>query len=142
MRGTIRLDENRCKGCTRCTLVCPKELIQMSDHFTPRGYHPAQLVDPTGVCTGCLLCATVCPEAGITIYCEAARRPGAARPCPALPATHAARSNPTPSAPSPSGGATAVRLVSTRFFGGDCAPGHQRDGGPAPGRDRPAARPG
>ena len=75
MRGTITLDETRCKGCALCTFVCPKDLIQMSDRFTPRGYHPAMLVDPSGVCTGCLLCATVCPEGGITIYREAARRP-------------------------------------------------------------------
>jgi 2-oxoglutarate ferredoxin oxidoreductase subunit delta len=76
MRGTIVLDEARCKGCELCVSVCPKGLIQLADHFTAHGYRPAVLIDPTGACTGCLLCATVCPEAGITIY-RAVRYPGA-----------------------------------------------------------------
>ena len=75
MHGTITLDENRCKGCALCTFVCPKGLIQMSDRFTPRGYHHALMVDPGEACTGCLLCATVCPEGGIVVYREAVRRP-------------------------------------------------------------------
>jgi 2-oxoglutarate ferredoxin oxidoreductase subunit delta len=52
----------------------------MADRFTPRGYHPAVLVDPTGACTGCLLCSTICPDVAITVYREAARRPVAASP--------------------------------------------------------------
>jgi 2-oxoglutarate ferredoxin oxidoreductase subunit delta len=59
----------------------------MADYFTPRGYHPAQLIDPDGLCTGCLLCAAMCPEAGITIYREAARRTAASpTPAPETPA--------------------------------------------------------
>jgi 2-oxoglutarate ferredoxin oxidoreductase subunit delta len=77
MRGTISIDENRCKGCELCTTVCPKDLIHMSDRFTARGYHPAVLVDPTGACTGCLLCSTICPDVAITVYREAARRSAA-----------------------------------------------------------------
>jgi 2-oxoglutarate ferredoxin oxidoreductase subunit delta len=82
MRGTITLDEDRCKGCALCTFVCPKGLIVLADRFTARGYHPAVLVDPAGACTGCLLCATLCPEGGITVYREAARRPTPAPPSP------------------------------------------------------------
>lgn len=70
MRGTIVIDEKRCKGCELCTSVCPKGLIQMADWFTPRGYHPARLVDPDGACTGCLLCSTICPDVAITVYRE------------------------------------------------------------------------
>jgi 2-oxoglutarate ferredoxin oxidoreductase subunit delta len=77
MRGTISIDENRCKGCELCTAVCPKDLIHMADRFTTRGYHPAELVDPSGACTGCLLCAIICPDVAITVYREAARRPAA-----------------------------------------------------------------
>lgn len=68
MRGTIVIDNNRCKGCELCTLVCPKNVISMADHFTPRGYRPAQLIDPGGLCTGCLLCSTICPDVAITVY--------------------------------------------------------------------------
>lgn len=71
MRGAIRIDENRCKGCELCTGVCPKHVISMADFFTPRGYRPALYHDPEGLCTGCLLCATICPDAAITVFREA-----------------------------------------------------------------------
>ena len=68
-KGRIEIDENLCKGCTLCTLVCPKDLIVMSeDQLTPRGYHPAKLVDPETECTGCIICGVVCPDAAITVY--------------------------------------------------------------------------
>ena len=70
MRGTIVIDENRCKGCELCTEVCPKDLINIADRFTPRGYRPAILIDPEYICTGCLLCSTICPDAAITVYRE------------------------------------------------------------------------
>lgn len=68
MRGTIVIDENRCKGCELCTFVCPKHLIGIADSFTTRGYRPALLLDPQGECTGCLLCAVICPDVAITVY--------------------------------------------------------------------------
>ena len=78
MRGTIVVDENRCKGCELCLSVCPKGVIVMAKHFTPRGYRPARLVDPIlvdskGECTGCLLCSTICPDVAITVYREASK---------------------------------------------------------------------
>ena len=75
MRGTIVVDENRCKGCALCTTVCPKGIIVLADSFTPHGYHPARLVESaqSASCTGCLLCAVICPDAAITVYREAAR---------------------------------------------------------------------
>ncbi len=70
MRGTIVVDENRCKGCELCKVFCPKAVIEMADYFTPRGYRPARLNDPQGQCTGCLICSTICPDAAITVYRE------------------------------------------------------------------------
>ena len=70
MRGTIVIDEKRCKGCELCTTVCPKDLLRMADSFGARGYRPAVLDDPNSTCTGCLLCSTVCPDAAITVYRE------------------------------------------------------------------------
>jgi 2-oxoglutarate ferredoxin oxidoreductase subunit delta len=68
-QGRIEIDENLCKGCTLCTLVCPKDLLKMSeDELTPRGYHPAKYIDPDMECTGCAICAVVCPDAAITVY--------------------------------------------------------------------------
>jgi 2-oxoglutarate ferredoxin oxidoreductase subunit delta len=68
-KGRIVVDEAQCKGCELCTTVCPKEVIHMAmDHFTPKGYHPAELVDPDEACTGCAICAVICPDAAITVY--------------------------------------------------------------------------
>lgn len=69
-RGTIKVDEMRCKGCELCTTVCPKNLIHMATRFSSRGYRPAMLIDPDEQCTGCLLCATICPDVAITVYRE------------------------------------------------------------------------
>ena len=88
MRGTITIDEIRCKGCELCTTVCPKDLIHMASYFTPNGYRPAVLEDPAGACTGCLLCSTICPDAAITVYRE--QRPAtkqAATPIPTIAAS-------------------------------------------------------
>ncbi len=68
-KGRILIEEALCKGCELCTTVCPKDLIDMAaDRFTPKGYHPAILVDPQGACTGCSICAVICPDAAITVF--------------------------------------------------------------------------
>jgi 2-oxoglutarate ferredoxin oxidoreductase subunit delta len=68
-KGRIVVDDALCKGCELCTPVCPKDLIHIAtDRLTPRGYHPAALVDPNGDCTGCAICATICPDVAITVY--------------------------------------------------------------------------
>lgn len=68
-RGRIEVDETYCKGCSLCAMVCPKDLIVMaSERLTPKGYHPAELIDPDGECTGCAICAVICPDASITVY--------------------------------------------------------------------------
>jgi 2-oxoglutarate ferredoxin oxidoreductase subunit delta len=46
------------------------------DSLTPKGYHPARLVEEG--CTGCGICGLVCPEAALTIYREAPVRPARA----------------------------------------------------------------
>jgi 2-oxoglutarate ferredoxin oxidoreductase subunit delta len=68
-KGRIVVDDALCKGCELCTTVCPKDVIHMAmDRLTPRGYHPAALVDPQGECTGCGICSTICPDVAITVY--------------------------------------------------------------------------
>jgi 2-oxoglutarate ferredoxin oxidoreductase subunit delta len=68
-KGRIVVNEMYCKGCELCTSVCPQDLIHMAlDRLTPKGYHPAALVDPDGECTGCAICAVICPDSAITVY--------------------------------------------------------------------------
>jgi 2-oxoglutarate ferredoxin oxidoreductase subunit delta len=64
----IVIDQIRCKGCGLCTLACPYELVRMAEQFNPKGYRPAEWVDPGGQCTGCANCATMCPDVAITVY--------------------------------------------------------------------------
>lgn len=69
VKGWIEVNEDYCKGCELCVPSCPQNSIAMDmEHLTPKGYHPAQLVNED--CTGCGICAVICPEAAITIYRE------------------------------------------------------------------------
>lgn len=71
-KGTIYIDQDRCKGCILCTTVCPQNVLEMADTtLNAKGYHPAMLNDPDGSCTGCAICAVMCPDACITVYREA-----------------------------------------------------------------------
>ena len=86
-KGTISIDEARCKGCNLCALACPKEVIQMAtDLLNAKGYRPAQLVDADGLCTGCAICALICPDVCITVYREPAPSRRARDPQAAVPA--------------------------------------------------------
>lgn len=68
-QGRIVIDDVLCKGCELCAAVCPKDLIDMEPRrLTPKGYHPAILVDPDQECTGCAICSVICPEAAITVF--------------------------------------------------------------------------
>ncbi len=70
-KGTIYIDQERCKGCALCTSVCPQHVIAMESQFlNKRGYHPAALVDSQGECTGCGVCAIICPDVCITVFRE------------------------------------------------------------------------
>lgn len=69
-KGRIEINQDLCKGCEFCAMVCPKELISLADHYNAKSYRPAQIVDPDGQCTGCTLCAMICPEAVISVYRE------------------------------------------------------------------------
>jgi 2-oxoglutarate ferredoxin oxidoreductase subunit delta len=65
MAGKIIIDTERCKGCTLCITVCPRNVITLSEKSNSKGYFPAQATNPG--CTGCANCAIVCPDCAIEV---------------------------------------------------------------------------
>ncbi|MBL8165642.1 MAG: ferredoxin family protein [Anaerolineae bacterium] len=79
--GTISIDQERCKGCGLCPIVCPQHVIKIAeDQLNTKGYHPAQLIDPEHACTGCAICSLICPDVCITVFREPHRARMAAVP--------------------------------------------------------------
>jgi 2-oxoglutarate ferredoxin oxidoreductase subunit delta len=66
-RGRIYVIKEQCKGCGFCVEYCPKDVLELSQEFNKKGYHP-----PTAVreedCVSCGLCELICPE--FAIYSE------------------------------------------------------------------------
>ena len=66
--GRIAVDEARCKGCGRCIVACPKNLIEFSSELNDRGYDYVVFTGKQEDCRGCTLCAVVCPDQGIQVW--------------------------------------------------------------------------
>ncbi len=60
------IDSERCKGCGLCVAVCPKNVLELSDHVSARGYYPSFQARPED-CIYCTLCCIMCPDVAITI---------------------------------------------------------------------------
>ncbi len=65
-KGEIFIIEDRCKGCGFCIEFCPNEVLEESEKFNPKGYHPPNIKDPDA-CIACRLCEFICPEFAIFI---------------------------------------------------------------------------
>ncbi|SHN57055.1 4Fe-4S binding protein [Desulfovibrio litoralis] len=63
----VLLNEERCKGCLLCSLVCPKAIILQSKRLNKQGYKVAE-VQNMDACTGCGSCALICPDLVITVF--------------------------------------------------------------------------
>jgi 2-oxoglutarate ferredoxin oxidoreductase subunit delta len=70
VRGTVLIDQERCKGCALCVHLCPQQVLQLSPTYNARGYRPAILDESQNQCTGCGICALVCPDVVFTVYRE------------------------------------------------------------------------
>jgi 2-oxoglutarate ferredoxin oxidoreductase subunit delta len=65
----IEVNQERCKGCERCTDACPQQIIGMSDKLNTKGYKYAVVFDRSR-CIGCRICAIICPDVAIEVYVE------------------------------------------------------------------------
>ena len=70
-KGSIKIDQERCKGCHLCISVCPVKVITVRGKINQQGYFPAEFLK-TGkdgkVCIACCNCATICPDIAIEVY--------------------------------------------------------------------------
>jgi len=65
-RYTIHLIKDRCKGCEFCIEFCPRNVLELSNEFNTKGYHPPRVKNEDR-CYGCGLCELICPEFAIYI---------------------------------------------------------------------------
>lgn len=65
-KGIIHIVKDRCKGCGFCVEYCPKDVLELSDEFNTKGYHPPY-VKKRDDCIYCQLCETICPEFSIFV---------------------------------------------------------------------------
>lgn len=54
------IDAAECKGCGRCVVACPKQVLSMTTRFNARGVHYAEYKGEG--CVGCCACFYSCPE--------------------------------------------------------------------------------
>ena len=62
--GEIHILKNRCKGCGFCVEYCPRDVLEVSEEFNTKGYHPPRVKNPEN-CLDCGLCQMLCPEFAI-----------------------------------------------------------------------------
>ncbi len=66
---TIKINKEKCKGCSLCIIYCPKHLISKSAKINKSGMNFVE-IKGKDVCTGCSSCAIICPECAIEITGE------------------------------------------------------------------------
>jgi 2-oxoglutarate ferredoxin oxidoreductase subunit delta len=64
--GKIYIIVDRCKGCGFCVEYCPRDVLEMSDDFNQKGYHPPFAANEDK-CVNCDLCELICPEFAIFV---------------------------------------------------------------------------
>jgi 2-oxoglutarate ferredoxin oxidoreductase subunit delta len=63
----IKIDSEKCKGCSLCLYHCPKNLIKKSKKLNKKGIYVVKFDDSSGECIGCKQCAIMCPEQAIEV---------------------------------------------------------------------------
>ncbi|MCX7973552.1 MAG: 4Fe-4S binding protein [Candidatus Aminicenantes bacterium] len=65
-KGIVNIIKDRCKGCSFCVEYCPRDVLEMSEEFNVKGYHPPRVINPDNCCY-CQLCEAICPEFAIFV---------------------------------------------------------------------------
>jgi len=65
LQGHVQIDTERCKGCSFCINLCPKNSLFLSETLNLKGYFVAAFEGTD--CTGCGTCALMCPEVAIEV---------------------------------------------------------------------------
>ncbi len=63
-RGELCIITEWCKGCGFCVEFCPKEVLDNSEAFNRKGYHPPKVVKGD-TCNLCGTCEMICPDFAI-----------------------------------------------------------------------------
>lgn len=66
MAYCYHIEENRCKGCGLCVMVCPKKVLELAEQTNNMGYFPAYQARADD-CILCAICCTMCPDVAISI---------------------------------------------------------------------------
>ncbi len=69
-RATVRVLEERCKGCWYCVNYCPTKVLVVSERLNSKGYHPPEFredIEGNKVCIACHLCELYCPDFAIFV---------------------------------------------------------------------------
>ncbi len=72
-KGSVRIIEDRCKGCGFCVEFCPRDCLDTSTRFNAKGYHPPEVLFQAEDCVNCGLCSLICPEFAIFSEAEESR---------------------------------------------------------------------
>jgi 2-oxoglutarate ferredoxin oxidoreductase subunit delta len=72
--GEVHIIRERCKGCSFCVEYCPKDILELSDDFNSKGYHPPIVNNPE-LCVHCQLCEMLCPEFAIYVVLKNEKEP-------------------------------------------------------------------
>lgn len=62
--GMVFIVEERCKGCGYCIEYCPRNVLEVSNKFNVKGYHPPAVKKPEA-CVNCHYCEIICPDFAI-----------------------------------------------------------------------------
>lgn len=74
VNGIAKVDESKCKACSKCVAACPRNLIELvpadtvyrvACASTDKG--PAAMKVCESACIGCMLCQKNCPENAVTV---------------------------------------------------------------------------